>query len=97
MVVSPPIIPYVILFFTLGGWLTVLLTVCFWEWSGLASLGMLYLILVAPLLTAFMSWHLRLERRLSRFHAWAFYLSMASTFLVVIAVPVAYITLLGMR
>jgi hypothetical protein len=97
MVVSPPVVPYFILFFTLGGWLTVLLTVWFWEWSGMASLGMLYLILVAPILTAFMSWRLRLQRTLSRFHAWAFYLSMACTCLVVVGVPVAYVTLLGMR
>jgi hypothetical protein len=97
MVVSPPVVPYFILFFTLGGWLTVLLTVWFWEWSGMASLGMLYLILVAPILTAFMSWRLRIQRKLSRFHAWAFYLSTACTCVVVVGVPVSYVTLLGMR
>ena len=95
--VSSPVVPFFILFFTLGGWLTVLLTVWFWEWSGMASLGMLYLVLVAPVLTAFMSWRLRHQRSLSGFHAWAFYLSMACTCLVVVGVPVAYVTLLGMR
>jgi hypothetical protein len=34
--------------YTLGGCLTVLLTAWFWEWSGLAALGMLYLIFIAP-------------------------------------------------
>jgi hypothetical protein len=33
-VVSPPNVPFFILFFTLGGCLTVLLTAWFWEWSG---------------------------------------------------------------
>jgi hypothetical protein len=47
MVVSPPAVPFFVLFFTLGGWLLVLLTAWFWEWSGLASLGMLYLIFIA--------------------------------------------------
>jgi hypothetical protein len=75
----------------------VLLTVWFWEWSGMASLGMLYLILIAPVLTAVMSWKLRHQRALSRFHAWAFYLCMACTCLVVVGVPVAYVTLFGMR
>jgi hypothetical protein len=96
MVVSPPIIPFFILFFTLGGCLTVLLTAWFWEWSGLASLGMVYLIFIAPVLTAFMSWRLRIQRTLSRFHACAFYLGMAYTCLIAIGVPLAFATHFGM-
>jgi hypothetical protein len=56
MVVSPPVVPFFVLFFTLGGWLLVLLTAWFSEWSGLASLGMSYLIFIAPVLTAVLSW-----------------------------------------
>ena len=66
-VVSAPELPFFILFFTSGGWLLVLLTVWFWEWSGLASIGMLYLILIAPVLTALMAWRLRSYRTLSGF------------------------------
>jgi hypothetical protein len=88
-VVSPPEIPFFILFFTLGGCLTVLLTVWFWEWSGLASLGVFYLIFIAPALTAFFSWRLRVDRTRSKFHAWAFYLSVAYTCLIVVGVPLA--------
>jgi hypothetical protein len=89
MVVSPPAVPFFVLFFTLGGWLLVLLTAWFWEWSGLASLGMLYLIFIAPVLTAVLSWRLRAQRNLSKFHTCAFYLSGAYTCFIVVGVPVA--------
>ena len=73
-VVSPPTLAYFILFFTLGGWLQVLLTAWFWEWSGMASLGALYLVFIAPFLTAFIAWRLRLQRAVSTFHKCAFLL-----------------------
>jgi hypothetical protein len=69
---SPPVVPYFILFATLGGWLLVLLTAYFWQWSGMASLGMIYLIIVAPFLTAVLAWKLRYQRALSVFHRCAF-------------------------
>ena len=62
---SPPTVPFSVLFFTLGGWVLVLLTAWLWEWSGLASLGMIYLLLVAPVLTGVMPWKLRSQRTLS--------------------------------
>ena len=62
---SPPTVPFFVLFFTLGGWVLVLLTAWLWEWSGLASLGMIYLLLVAPVLTGVMPWKLRSQRTLS--------------------------------
>jgi hypothetical protein len=71
--------------------LTVLLTAWFWEWSGLAALGMLYLIFIAPALTAWLAWQLRVQRTLSKFHACAFYICVAYTCLIVIGVPWAYI------
>jgi hypothetical protein len=88
-IVLPPTIPFFILFFTLGGWLLVLLTVWIWEWSGMASIGMIYLILVAPVLTAVMFWKLRSQRTLSAFHRCAFVLSGAYTCLIIVAVPLA--------
>jgi hypothetical protein len=69
---APPIIPCFILFFTLGGWLLVVLTGFLWFWSGMASLGVFYLIFVAPLLTAILAWKLRCQRALSVFHQYAF-------------------------
>ena len=83
---SPPTISFFILFFTLGGWLLVILTAWLWEWSGMASLGMLYLLLVAPVLTSVMFWKLRSQRTLSRFHQCAFYLSGAYTCFAIVAI-----------
>ena len=84
---SPPTVPFFILFLTLGGWLLVLLTAWLWEWSGMASLGTLYLLLVAPVLTGVMSWKLRSQRTLSTFHQCALLLSGAYTCFVIVAVP----------
>jgi hypothetical protein len=39
-----------LIFATYGGLLLILLTTLFWKWSGLASLGMFYLILGAPII-----------------------------------------------
>ena len=86
---SPPVFPFFILFFTFGGWLQVLLTAQFWEWSGMASLGVLYLILIAPFLTAFLSRQLWRRRALSRFHKFAFLLSAAYTCLIAVGLPLA--------
>lgn len=84
---SPPNAPFFILFFTFGGWLLVLLTAWLWEWSGMASIGMLYLLLIAPVLTAIGFWRLRSQRTLSGFHRCAFLLSGAYTCFVLVAVP----------
>ena len=49
---SPPFVPLFLLFVTYGGWLIVLLTKLFWVWSGMATLGIAYLILTAFLAAA---------------------------------------------
>jgi len=69
---SPPFLSWFILFATFGGWLMVLLTAFFWEWSGMASLGVFYLALVAPFVTAALAWSLHRRRTLSSFHRSAF-------------------------
>jgi hypothetical protein len=76
---SPPLIPYFVLFATVGGLLLILLTSYFWYWSGMASLGIIYLVLVAPFLTAFLAWTLRHQRVLSLFHQCAFIANIAYT------------------
>lgn len=73
---SPPFFSYFILFATFSGLLMVLLTVLFWEWSGMASLGVFYLAFAAPLIAGGLAWRLRQRRALSTFHRSAFYLSL---------------------
>lgn len=89
---SPPELAFVVLFFTWGGFLQVVLTAWFWEWSGMASIGVLYLILVAPFLTAYMAWHLRRLRDLSAFHRCAFLLSCTYSCLIAVGLPAAIYT-----
>jgi hypothetical protein len=74
---SPPFVSYFILFATLGGWLMVSLTALFWRWSGMASLGVAALILVAPFVTAGAAINLRNRRTLSAFHRGAYFASIA--------------------
>jgi hypothetical protein len=77
LVQSPPFFTYFILFLTYGGWLMVVLTGLFWRWSGMASLGTFYLLLIAPLVTAAAAFSLRNRRTLSGFHRTAFIASIA--------------------
>src|SRR2546429_9029162 len=49
---SPPFLSYFILFAIFGDWLMVCLTALFWRWSGMASIGIAGLVLVAPFVTA---------------------------------------------
>ena len=89
---SPLFFYYFILFATYGGWLMVLLTALFWEWSG-ASLGVFYLVLVAPFVTAGVTFSLRGSYALSVFHRVAYIASMAYSGLMVVTLGVW----LGMR
>jgi hypothetical protein len=63
---------FAILFFTYGGWLLVLLTVSLWYWSGLALLGLIYLMVVAPIVLIGLAVYLRPRRTKSPFHRAAF-------------------------
>jgi hypothetical protein len=74
---SPPYLAWFVLFATFGGWLLVALTALFWEWSGMASIGILALAFVAPLMTTAVAWRLRTGRALSHFHRRAFAASAA--------------------
>ena len=46
------ILKLLIVFACLGGLLLLLLTTVFWKWSGLASVGSVFLIFIAPILMA---------------------------------------------
>lgn len=73
----PPVVPLFIIFATYGGLLVVILTTFFWYWSGMASLGLLYLLFLAPIIMLIIAWRLYPERKLSRFHRAAFWASAA--------------------
>lgn len=70
---------YFLLFFALGGWLLIALTAEFLDWSGMASLGMFYLVLAAPFLSTVAAWKLRNQRGRSHFHLFAFWGHVALT------------------
>lgn len=69
---DPPIIPFLILFATYGGWLLVILTSLFWYWSGMATLGLAYLMFIAPVLMLALAVRSYKHRNLSSFHCGAF-------------------------
>jgi hypothetical protein len=64
----PPVIPLFIIFATYGGLLMIVLAVLFWRWSGMASLGLFYLVLVAPVAMTVLAVILYRQRRLSSYH-----------------------------
>src|SRR5262245_36954777 len=69
---EPPIAPFFILFATYGGWLLVGLTFLLWYWSGMATLGLAYLIFIAPILMLALAVRLYKRRNMSSFHFGAF-------------------------
>jgi hypothetical protein len=68
----PPIFSYFVLFAIYGAWLVVILTGLFWRWSGMASLGVAFLLLLAPFSTLALALMLRKRRNLSAYHQAAF-------------------------
>ncbi len=67
--VSPFVIKgYFFLFFHYGGVLVVILTHFFWEWSGMASIGTMYLCSIAPIIMGVISFKLRYMFRQLRYH-----------------------------
>jgi len=73
-VIKPPIWEMFIIFFTYGGLLTLILTVFFWEWSGLSSLGVFYLIFLAPVAMFIVAYRQYKKRKTSIYNLWMFYL-----------------------
>ena len=82
----PPVIPLFIIFATYGGWVILVLTLLFWYWSGMALLGLIYLIFIAPVVMIVLAAQLYRQRRLSRYHFGSFIASgIYPCFLVVLA------------
>jgi hypothetical protein len=68
----PPVSNIFIVFFTYGGLLILTLTECFADWSGLASVGTFYLILLAPIAMLIIAYKQYPTRQLSVYNKWVF-------------------------
>lgn len=61
-------IELVLVLISYGGWVMVILTGYFWYWSGLATLGLAYLLFIAPFVMLYLAWRLFHQRTQSRLH-----------------------------
>jgi hypothetical protein len=69
---DPPVVSLFIIFATWGSLLVLVLTRFFWYWSGIATLGLAYLVFLAPIVMAVIAVRTYLDRKLSHFHRGAF-------------------------
>lgn len=67
-----PITELFVVFLSFGGLIVFLLTVLFWHWSALALIGLLYLVIIAPILHIIIIIYLRKEVKNSVFHKWIY-------------------------
>jgi len=74
---DPPVLPLFVTFFNYGGLLMVFITSQFWQWSGMASLGSLYLITGAPVSMAIVAYAQYRKQHISGYHRWAYYMAVA--------------------
>jgi hypothetical protein len=86
----PQIIPLFIIFATYGGWLMVILTLQFWYWSGVALIGLIYLVFIAPIVMTVLAIMLYRQCGLSRYHLGLFIASSIYPCLVGILAVVRY-------
>lgn len=75
-VTNPPFTDLFIIFGTYGGLLLVTFTSLFWIWSGMASVGIFYLILLAPVIMGLIAWRNYKRRRISIYHNASFILGL---------------------
>jgi hypothetical protein len=71
-ILNAPTTELFLVFSTYGGLLLVALTTLFWQWSGMASLGVFYLILGAPIVMGIIAYRHRQTRTVSRYHKWTY-------------------------
>ena len=69
---NPPTIDLFFIFSTYGGLLLVTLTTLFWKWSGMASLGFFYLILIAPIIMGIIIYRNHKNKDISKYHLWSY-------------------------
>jgi len=82
----PPVVELFLIFATYGGFLLVVLTSLFWEWSGMASIGTAYLIIIAPFVMGVIAFRQRKLNYLSKFHHYTY----ISSLLYYILVPLTF-------
>jgi len=70
---KPPTFSLFLLLATYGGLLLVVLTTLFSRWSALASLGSLYLILIAPFVKVVLAYRMHNDRAITIYHRWVYY------------------------
>ena len=86
---NAPVIDLFIIFGTYGGLLIVVLTTIFWEWSGMASLGAFYLILIAPVVMGLIAYKNSQRKKNSKYHSWTY----LSGLLYFVIAPITFILL----
>jgi hypothetical protein len=82
-IAKPPFLQIFILFVAFGGWLIILLTLCFWEVSGLMILGGFFLLLIMPIVITFCVLSLYLQTNISTYHLYS--LRACFTYLILVA------------
>jgi hypothetical protein len=84
----PPVLEYFLIFATYGSLLVLALTSFLWEWSGMASLGAFYLLIGAPIVMVIIAYLQFKNRRISKYHDWAF--KIAASYIVIF--PIVFFT-----
>ncbi len=91
-VAEPPLVELFLIFATYDGLLMVFLTSVFWKWSGMASLGSAYLILVAPIVMGMIAYRNHKRKDISKYHLWTFW----SGVLYFIITPLTLLTIVAL-
>lgn len=83
-----PRISLFMIFLIYGGVLIVILTELFWKWSGMSSLGLAFLVFVAPIICSIIAWQHRNHTGISNYHCMLYSMAlaylMAEAFLIVV-------------
>jgi len=87
-----PIIELFIIFATYGGLILAVLTDLFWYWSGMASLGVFYLIFGAPIVMGIIAYRHRHTRTISKYHKWTYLLALAYFIVLVLFLVYVYLS-----
>ncbi|WP_282179653.1 hypothetical protein [Maribacter stanieri] len=81
-----PTIDLFFIFVNYGGLLFVILTELFWQWSGMASLGLFYLVLAAPIIMGIIAYRNFKNKGLSKYHDTIYKLGLSYCILIPILV-----------
>jgi len=84
-----PTLELFVVFATYGALLIVVLTKLFWNWSGMASLGVFYLVLVAPIMMGVISYRNRKIKMNTKYHKWIY----SSGILYFVVAPLVFLLL----